>query len=219
MANYLDANGLNEYHQGIVSSFVPNTRTVNNKALSSNITLAASDVGAVPTSRTVNSKSLNSNITLSASDVGAVPTSRTVNSKSLNSNITLAASDVGAVPTTRTVNGKSLNSNITLGVSDFEWTHGIRGGTYQESLTGSGDSVLMRLASNTQGFVFLIGPSAGCSGIYGIGCTNAGTAYFYDLVAGADIAITRSSGNIRFTNNNSNNATMLVILCNGSYTV
>lgn len=218
MANFLDANGLNEYHQGIVFSFVPNTRTVNNKALSSNITLSASDVGAVPTSRTVNSKSLNSNITLSASDVGAVPTSRTVNNKALNSNITLAASDVGAIPTTRTINGKNLNSNITLGITDFDWTNGISGGTFQESLPGSGDSVLMKLTSNTTGFVFIIGPSAGCSGVYGIGCTNAGIAYFQNLVAGADIAITRSSGNIRFTNNNSNNATMLIILCNGSYT-
>ena len=37
--------------------------------------LSASDVGAVPTSRTVNSKALSSNITLSASDVSALPIS------------------------------------------------------------------------------------------------------------------------------------------------
>ena len=37
--------------------------------------LSASDVGAVPTSRTVNSKALSSNITLSASDVGALASS------------------------------------------------------------------------------------------------------------------------------------------------
>lgn len=36
--------------------------------------LSASDVGAVPTSRTVNNKALSSNITLSASDVGALAT-------------------------------------------------------------------------------------------------------------------------------------------------
>ena len=59
--------------------------------------LSASDVGAVPTTRTVNSKALSSNISLTASDVGAVPTSRTVNSKALSSNITLSASDVGAL--------------------------------------------------------------------------------------------------------------------------
>lgn len=50
----------------------------------------------VPTSRTVNGKALSANISLSASDVGAVPTSRTVNGKALSANITLSAADVGA---------------------------------------------------------------------------------------------------------------------------
>lgn len=43
----------------------------------SNWTPSASDVGAVPTSRTVNGKALSSNITLSASDVGARPSTWT----------------------------------------------------------------------------------------------------------------------------------------------
>ena len=51
--------------------YVPTSRTINGKALSSNITLSASDVSAVPTSRTINGKALSSNITLSASDVSA----------------------------------------------------------------------------------------------------------------------------------------------------
>ena len=94
--------------------------------------LSASDVGAVPTTRTVNSKALSSNITLSASDVSAVPTTRTVNGKALSSNITLSASDVSAVPTTRTVNSKALSSNITLapsdlGISDYITEQGISG--------------------------------------------------------------------------------------------
>lgn len=63
------------------------------------VTLTYSDVSAVPTSRTVNGKALSSNITLAASDVGAVPTTRTVNGKALSSNITLSASDVGAATT------------------------------------------------------------------------------------------------------------------------
>lgn len=54
---------------------VPTTRTVNNKALSANISLTANDVGAVPTSRTVNGKALSANISLTASDVSAIPTS------------------------------------------------------------------------------------------------------------------------------------------------
>ena len=97
---------------------VPSTRTVNSKALSSDITLDYSDVGAVPSTRTVNSKALSSDITLNYSDVGAVPTTRTVNSKALSSDITLSASDVGAVPTTRTINSKSLSSDISLSASD-----------------------------------------------------------------------------------------------------
>lgn len=57
---------------------VDKTTTINNKPLSSNISLGASDVGAVPTTRTVNGKALNSNITLGASDVGALPNTTTI---------------------------------------------------------------------------------------------------------------------------------------------
>lgn len=57
-----------------LDQYVPTTRTVNGKALSSDITLTASDVNAVPTTRTVNSKALSSDITLDADDVGALPT-------------------------------------------------------------------------------------------------------------------------------------------------
>lgn len=53
------------------STKVDKTTTVNGKALSSNVTLSSSDVGAVPTTRTVNGKALSANITLSADDVGA----------------------------------------------------------------------------------------------------------------------------------------------------
>ena len=83
----ITAQNLNDIQDEIIaheSNKVPITRTVNGKALSANITLSASDVGAVPTTRTVNSKALSSNITLSASDIGAVPTTRTVNSKALS---------------------------------------------------------------------------------------------------------------------------------------
>lgn len=51
--------------------FVPVTRKINKKALSSDVSLNAADVGAVPTSRTVNGKALSGNISLTASDVGA----------------------------------------------------------------------------------------------------------------------------------------------------
>lgn len=63
---------------------VPNSRKVNGKALSSDVTLTAADInvftktevnnlvnGRVPNSRTVNGKALSSNISLSSADVGA----------------------------------------------------------------------------------------------------------------------------------------------------
>ena len=65
--------------------YVPTSRTVNGKALSTDIELDADDVGARP-----------DNWTPSAADVGAVPTGRTVNGKALSQNINLSASDVGA---------------------------------------------------------------------------------------------------------------------------
>lgn len=71
------AANLNEIQDHLIdveNAYVPKTRKVAGKALTSDITLAASDVGAVPTGRTVNSKALSSNITLSAADVGAAPT-------------------------------------------------------------------------------------------------------------------------------------------------
>lgn len=94
----ITAQNLNDIQDKIIShanTFVPKTRTINSKALDANITLTASDLGAVPTTRTVNSKALSSNITLTAADVSAVPTTRTVNSKALSSNITLTSGDIG----------------------------------------------------------------------------------------------------------------------------
>lgn len=61
-----------------LNNYVPTSRTVNNKALSSNITLSASDIGAVPTTRTVNGKALSSNISLNADDVDALPDTTTI---------------------------------------------------------------------------------------------------------------------------------------------
>ena len=63
--------GLQEQLDEAIGNFVQSSLTVNGHALTGNITLSASDVGAVPTSRTVNGKALSSNITLSASDFGS----------------------------------------------------------------------------------------------------------------------------------------------------
>lgn len=87
---------------------VPNTRKVNNKALSADITLIPSDIGAaasshgnhVPTTQTANNKVFlrndNSWQTVTPANIGAVPTTRKVNNKALSADIALSYSDVGA---------------------------------------------------------------------------------------------------------------------------
>lgn len=71
----------------------------------------AAEVGAVPTTRTVNGKALSSNVALTASDVSAVPTTRTVNGKALSSNITLNTGDVGISSTTVSLTTTGWSSN------------------------------------------------------------------------------------------------------------
>lgn len=58
---------------GLTVPLVPQTRKVNGYALSGDLTLNASDVGAVPTTRKLNGIALTSDITLNADDVGALP--------------------------------------------------------------------------------------------------------------------------------------------------
>ena len=111
-----------------IADLVPNTRKVNNKALSADITLDASDVSAVPTTRKVNNKALSSDITLDASDVSAVPTTRKVNNKALSSDITLGGADIisGQLASENTVNQdlSSLNSQkIDKGVAELLETY------------------------------------------------------------------------------------------------
>ena len=53
-----------------LNSKVPATRKVAGKALSADVSLAASDVGAVPTSRKVNNHALTEDVTVTKSDVG-----------------------------------------------------------------------------------------------------------------------------------------------------
>lgn len=72
LKDYIDTNGVDP------SQFVPATRTVNGKALSSNISITTADIGAVPIARTVNGKALTSDITLTAEDVGAMAQPTTV---------------------------------------------------------------------------------------------------------------------------------------------
>lgn len=78
--------------------FVPKTRTVNNKALSGDISLTAADVGADATGAATSAVSNHNSDTNAHSSVLAnyVKGTRKINNKALSSDISLSANDVGA---------------------------------------------------------------------------------------------------------------------------
>ena len=78
--------------------FVPKTRTVNNKALSEDISLTAADVGADATGTATSAVSNHNSDTNAHSSVLAnyVKGTRKINNKALSSDISLNANDVGA---------------------------------------------------------------------------------------------------------------------------
>ena len=94
---------------------MPTTRTVNGKALSGNITLAAADVSAVPTTRKVAGKALSADVTLAAADVGAAASTDFIAAtNALQTAINGKQASGSYVPTSRTVAGKALTDNVTL---------------------------------------------------------------------------------------------------------
>ena len=93
----ITAQNLNDIQDEIISqgnTLVPKTRTVNNKALTGNITLTASDVGAVPTGRKVNNKALSSDVTINASDI---PNDSTVSGTKVDDALETLDSDIDAL--------------------------------------------------------------------------------------------------------------------------
>ncbi len=101
-------NGIEEAHEELEKK-VPNTREINGKALSEDISLTAADVSAVPTSRTVNSKALSANIALDYTDVTPVVTA-------LTANTTLALTHAGRVLTMSSTSARTITipANATV---------------------------------------------------------------------------------------------------------
>lgn len=77
-------------------------------------TPTAADVGAVPTNRTVNGKALSANITLNASDVGAATPADVNAAKPILRTATLTTSGWSGNSQTVTVNGVVANSSAQL---------------------------------------------------------------------------------------------------------
>lgn len=103
---------------------VPQTTTVNGKALTGNIVLAQADIsGTVPTSRTVNGKALTGNIVLAQTDVaGTVPTSLTINGKPLTGNILLSNADITGLGDSCTYDIGTSGANVPLLSNSNVWS-------------------------------------------------------------------------------------------------
>lgn len=100
------------------------------------ITITAIDSTKVPLTRTVNSKALSSNIVLDKTDIGLnlvdntadvskevlsatkLKTARTINGVSFDGTANITVADGTKVPTTTTVNGHALSGNVTVSKSD-----------------------------------------------------------------------------------------------------
>lgn len=112
------------------TSRVPITRTINNKALSADITLEASDVGAVPTTRKVNGHALSADVTVTASDIG-VEEGAEVNQNAF-SNVKVGTTTVAADTKTDTlelvagsnvtITPDTTNDKITIEATDTKYT-------------------------------------------------------------------------------------------------
>lgn len=104
---------INSLSEQVANDYVPETRTINNKPLSNNITLNANDVGALPDTTTIPTVN---NGTLTIQQNGASVGTFTANQRE---NVTVdITTPTDYVPDTRTINGKSLSSNITLNAGD-----------------------------------------------------------------------------------------------------
>lgn len=116
---------------GMFAGYVPTTRTVNGHALSSNVTVTASDVGLgnvenaaasalyVPLTRTVNTKALSTNITLTPSDIGSPSGSGTsTGTNTGDQTITLTGAVTGSGTGSFATTLATVNSNVgTFGSS------------------------------------------------------------------------------------------------------
>lgn len=129
MYAYTDINGVNSTIKSLTG--LTTALSIAQGGTGSNTASGAlTSLGAVSTARKINGKALTADITLAASDVSAVPTSRTINGKPLTANVVLTQADIeGTVPSSLTINGIPLTGNITLSQGDFGTVPVSSGGT------------------------------------------------------------------------------------------
>ena len=102
------------------NTYVPNTRKVNGKVLNADITLTASDVGALPSTTKIPTKTSDLD-----NDSGFITSAPVTSVNSKTGAVTLGAGDVGALPTT----GGTLTGNLKVGSASLG-TNGYVVGTW-----------------------------------------------------------------------------------------
>lgn len=101
-------------------TYVPNTRKINGKALSADVTLTASDVGALPSTTQIPTKTSDLD-----NDSGFITSAPVTSVNSKTGAVTLGASDVGALPIT----GGTLTGDLKVGSASLG-TNGYVVGTW-----------------------------------------------------------------------------------------
>lgn len=115
MAKYLDSNGLSHLWLLLKQKFVPQTRTVNSKALSSDITLTASDVGALPSNTTIPSASSTTPKAPGTAAVGSETAyARGDHVHPKQTTITGNAGTATALATARTIDGVEFDGSASI---------------------------------------------------------------------------------------------------------
>jgi len=176
---------------------------------------ALQNLNGVPQTTTVNGKALTGNIVLAQADIaGTVPTSRTVNGKALTGNIVLAQADIsGTVPTTLTINGKPLTGNVVLSNNDISGFG--NSSTYDIGTSGANVPLLSNsnIWSGSQTINDLyIGPARGGNVVVEIGSLTTASAAVIDfhssgsnndydtrIIATGGVAGTSNQGTLTFS--------------------
>nr|DAV01115.1 MAG TPA: hypothetical protein [Bacteriophage sp.] len=73
--------------------------------------------------------------------------------------------------------------------------------------------------NSTNAFLLSIGASDTISGIYGLGCTANGVAYYRELSAASAFTFTTYENSVRIANGNSNNARVLILVVTGNVNI
>lgn len=90
--------------------------------------------------------------------------------------------------------------------------------TMTTTIEGNGSTKFM-FGDGTYAFVLSMGGSDTLSGVYGLGCSSSGTAYYRTMTAASAFTFTTYENSIRISNGNSNGARLLFLICTGSVTI